>query len=132
MSHTVGIHAIVLRTGVDGKKFENFMTEEAFPTAAEVPGSVNRAGHSSIESQHLLKNDGEAKEYLWLVKSTGVFDLEEFSRVFNNMFEEVREKLEGLATHKAASLFTVVASLDVGPRDELGRPRGGPTRGSDI
>src|SRR5262245_33877671 len=99
MSGQLGIHTLALQTGADPEKFEGYMTGEAFPTAAEAPGSVSRGGQSTIKSQHLLKSgnesESEATEYLWLVKSSGVFSADLFARVFDRMYEEVREKLEG-------------------------------------
>jgi hypothetical protein len=132
MANTAGIHTIVVRPGVDRQQFEDFMTSEAFPRAAEVPGSINRKGRSVIESQHLLKGEEGATEYLWLVKSSGVLDFDQFSKVFKRMFEEVRDMLERLGTHKSAFLLSVTSSFDAGPRDELGRLTGPPIRGRDI
>ena len=74
MKPMFGIHKLVLLSGVKGEEFEKFMSEEIFPAAAEVPGSVNRASQSAIKSQHLLKAEGDNPEYLWVVKDSGVFD----------------------------------------------------------
>ena len=128
----VGIHTIILRSGVKREDFEKFMTKEAFSTAAEVPGGVSRGGQSAIKSQHLLKGEGDSREYLWIVKASGVFGPDLFSSVFKNMYETAREKLEAFGTLKSSTTFVVVDSLDVGRRDQLGRPVGKPKRGSRI
>lgn len=125
----VGIHRIALRQGIAAEDFESFMANDVFPAAAETPGSVNRGGQSSIKSQHLLRADGE---YLWLVKGSGAFDEPLFAGVFARMFDEVRERLERFGRRESSTLFTVIDSLDVGPRDELGRPTGDPLRGDDL
>ena len=130
--HIGGIHRVTLLSEEKREDFERFMTEGAFPIAAETPGSVNRGGQSSIKSQHLLRSEGTPGEYLWFVKASGVFGLESFTRVFNRMYDEVREKMEAYAIHESSIIFVVVDSLEVGPRDHSGRPIGSPKRGSDI
>jgi hypothetical protein len=72
MSRFGGIHTIVLLAATESKKFEDFMTSEAFPAAAEVSGSIRRDGRSVIKSQHLLKLEGDSREYLWLIKADSV------------------------------------------------------------
>jgi hypothetical protein len=52
--------------GADGKTLERRVTAEVFPTAADVPGSVNHAGQSSIKSQHFLRNQkNQQSTYGW-------------------------------------------------------------------
>jgi hypothetical protein len=117
MSQYGGIHTFVLHPGADPEAFEAFITEEVFPTAADTPGRVNRGGRSSIQSQHLLKVQGNSLEYLWLVKASGVFDMHLFSGVFDRMYGEVQEQLETFGTRRSSTTFTVVGSFDDGPRD---------------
>lgn len=125
----VGMHRITLREGSTAEDFERLMAEEVFPAAAETPGSVSRGGRSAIKSQHLLRADGE---YLWLVKGSGVFSDHLFARIFTRMYDEAREKLEPLGTRSSSLVWTSVASLEIGPRDQLGRPTGQPVRGTDL
>jgi hypothetical protein len=125
----VGIHRITLRSGVAAEDFERFMAGEVFPNAAVTPGSVARGGASCIRSQHLLRADGA---YLWLVKDSGVFDDQGFSRVFARMLAEARGRLEPLGMPDSSTIFTVLGSFDTGPRNALGGPIGDPIRGSDL
>jgi hypothetical protein len=124
---TVGIHVLVLKTGVSADEFAAVFNEEIFPAAAETPGSVNRGGRSTIGSQHLLKPAGGAADYLWLVKSSGVFDSNLFERVLGRMYDEALPKLEAFCERRSSVVYTQVNSYDAGPCDELGRPTGPPT-----
>ena len=128
MGTTIGIHVLVLRTGVSADEFAALFNDEVFPAAAETPGSVNRGGQSAIESQHLLKPVGGAADYLWLVKSSGVFDSDLFETVLGRMFDEARPRLETFCERRSSVLYTQVNSYDAGPRDALGRPTGPPRR----
>ena len=128
----VGIHTIVVSPGASEEDFEKFMVDKALPAAAEVPGSVNREGRSAIKSQHLLKTGKSLKEYCWVVKSSGVFGSDLFSRVFARMLEEVHKDIESFANVKTSAIFAVVTSFDAGPRDLLGRPEGDPQRDTDL
>jgi hypothetical protein len=125
----VGIHRLTLNQGVTALDFETMMANTVFPAAAETPGSLNRAGRSSILSQHLLRADGE---YLWIIKASGVFDEELFRRVFERMKDESLEVIAPLGTHVSSDLFTVVASLEIGPRSLSGEPLEAPKRGTDL
>ncbi len=127
ISQTVGIHTLVLRSGMSSGDFEKFMTEQAFPTAAEVPGSINRGGQSSIKSQHLLAGDGQ---YLWIVKGSGLGT--DFSTAFNRMRDDLLSKLQAFGSVKSSTIFAVLSSFEVGQRDQQGRPQGRPQRGSDL
>jgi hypothetical protein len=128
MATTVGIHVLVLKTGVSADEFAALFNEEILPAAAETPGSVNRGGRSTIDSQHLLKPAGGAADYLWLVKSSGVFNSNLFETVLERMYDEALPKLETVCERRSSVLYTQVNSYDAGPRDALGRPTGPPTR----
>lgn len=132
MAQTVGIHTIKLLPGVENARFEKFMTEEAFPAAADAPGSVSRGGRSTIQSQHLLRSGEDQSVYLWMVKNSGVFTADLFERVVDSMYDGVREQLEALATRQSSAIFELVDSFEAGPRDSLGRPTGNPVRGGDM
>jgi hypothetical protein len=125
---TVGIHTLILKTGVSADEFAALFNEKIFPAAAETPGSVNRGGQSTIESQHLLKPTGGAADYLWLVKSSGVFDSNLFETVLGRMYDGALPKLEALCERGSSVIYTQVNSYDAGPRDQLGRPIGPPIR----
>lgn len=128
----VAIHRIALRQDASRAEFERVMTEEVFPAAADAPGSVSRGGASAIRSQHLLRADGEENTYVWLVKSSGVFSQRQFSTVVDRMLQEQRASVETFGTIESSTVFVVVQSFDVGPRDTMGRPTGAPQRGTDI
>jgi hypothetical protein len=42
----VVVHTLKLRPGIKAEDFRRVMTNEVFPAAAEVPGSVDRGGRS--------------------------------------------------------------------------------------
>ena len=132
MKRMFGIHKLVLSSGVKGEKFEKFMSEEIFPAAAEVPGSVNRASQSAIKSQHLLKSEGDNSEYLWVVKDSGVFDSVLFTRVFERMYEEEREKLQSFVTRESSTAFEVLDGFQEASRDHVGKETGEPIHLDDI
>jgi hypothetical protein len=127
-----GIHKLTLLSGANREEFEKFMSGEVIPTAAEVSGSVNRGGRSAIKSQHLLKAEGDSRDYLWIVKDSGAFDSGLFTGVFERMYEEAREKLQSFTTRESSIAFLVLDSFDAGPRGVTGRPTGEPIRGGDI
>jgi hypothetical protein len=140
-AQTVAIHRIALHAEADREQFERFMLEQAFPATAETPGSVSRGGKSTINSQHLLRGgerDGDddagggAGEYLWIVKSSGVFSAGLFAQVCQRMAVEVRADLEAFGAVESTTLYQVVGSFDAGPRDNMGRPVGPAQRGSEL
>jgi hypothetical protein len=131
MPTLVGIHSFALTAGVHEQEFERFMIEQVLPAAAEVPGSVNRGGTSSIKSQHLLESS-DGSGYLWLVKASGVFTRDLFERVFQRMYEDLRTEIERFCSRESSKIFSVRSSFDAGPRDKLGRPLGEPERGDFI
>jgi hypothetical protein len=124
----LGVHALELHAGTDPAAFEQLMTGEVFPAAAELPGSLNRGGESCIGSQHLLRTDGSGT-YLWLMKAPGVCCPECFADVFARTFQAA---IEPLAKRVSSTLYAVSASYDAGPRDNLGRPLGEPLRGHTL
>lgn len=126
MEEIIGIHKIVLLSEAEPNSFEEFMKEEVFPSTAEVPGSVDRAGRSAIKSQHLVKNDESDRGYYWIVKYSGFLSPDKFRHIFHEMLANAREKLEAFGSIESSGTYTAVDSLDVGPRDELGRPVGSP------
>jgi hypothetical protein len=121
----VVVHTLKLRPGIKAEDFQRMMTNEVFVSEAEVPGSVNRGGQSWIQSQHLLLRDGVDPEYLWFIKTSRP-DLGE------RMLEDARKRLETFATIAESATYSVIDSLEVGRRDQSGRPIGAPTRGSTI
>jgi ABC-type ATPase with predicted acetyltransferase domain len=127
-----GIHKLILLSGAKGEEFEKFVSEEVFPAAAEVPGSVNRASQSAIKSQHLLKAKGDNPEYLWVVKDSGVFDSVLFTRVFERMYEEEREKLESFVTRESSTVFEVLDGFQAAARDHAGTEMGEALHLDDI
>jgi ABC-type ATPase with predicted acetyltransferase domain len=132
MKRMFGVHKLVLISGVKGEEFEKFMSEEIFPAAAEVPGSVNRASQSAIKSQHLLKTEGDSPEYLWVVKDSGVFDSIAFTRVFERMYEDEREKLESFVTRESSTAFEVLDGFQAAAHDHVGEETGEATHLDDI
>ena len=129
----IGIHTIVLLPGVESENFEQFMIKEVFPRTAELPGSVNREGVSAIKSQHLLKSEVDDRiMYLWLIKDSGALSSRSTGDIINSMYDIVRDKLEAFGTRESSSTYVVIDSLDIGPRDSIGRPLGSPKSGSDI
>lgn len=129
MSQMFGILRLVLLSGAKRAEFEKFISEEAFPAAAEAAG-VNRGGQSAIESQHLLKAEGDDSVYLWAVKITGA--LIDSTRVLERMYNAAQERLESFATLESSTAFAVLESFDAGPRDQSGSPTGDPIRGNAI
>lgn len=128
----VGIHTIVLQPEVDSSQFEQIMIEDVFPIAANTPGTVNRGGISAIKSQHLLKNEAEKGKYWWLIKDSEAMSSRSTQEIIQQMYDTVREKLEGLAALESSDAFIVASSYDLGERDSLGRPVGLPITGSDL
>jgi hypothetical protein len=125
----VVVHTLKLRPGIKAEDFERVMTNEVFTAAAEVAGSVNRGGRSMIESQHLLMRDGAETEYLWLTK---VLSTSMFREVGQRMLEDACKRLETFAITAQSANYVVIDSLNVGQRDQSGRPIGAPTRGNTI
>ena len=121
MRTAVGIHAMERLPDVSAEDFESVMAGEIFPAAAETPGSVSRGGQSTIERQYLLRESEADRKYLWVVESSGVFSEDLFARVFDRMYEDSRERIDGLATHVDAKILDAVGTFAAGPRDELGR-----------
>jgi hypothetical protein len=76
-------------------------------------------------SQHLLLRDGVEAEYVWLTKMIQ-------QDVGQRMLDDVRERLQTFAVIAESATYVVIDSLDVGRRDQSGRPIGAPTRGSTI
>ncbi len=132
MARFGGIHAIQLSPEADQKTFEEFMLSEAFPIAAEVPGSFSRSGQSAVQSQHLLKLEKDSRTYLWVVKASGVFDMPLFTRVFHNMYGSVHERLNRFGNRTSSATFAVAGSYDAGPRFLSGKPVGEPQRRTDV
>lgn len=132
MKRMFGIHKLLLLSGVKGEDFEKFISEEIFPAAAEVPGSVNRASQSAIKSQHLLKSKGDNPEYLWVVKDSGVFDSIAFTRVFERMYEEKREKLESFVARESSTAFEILDGFQAEARDQAGTEMAEPIHLDDI
>lgn len=132
MARFGGIHAIQLSPAMDPQEFETFMLNDAFPTAAEVPGSFSRNGQSAIQSQHLLKLEEASRTYLWLVKASDVFDMPLFARVFRNMYGAVHEKMRTFGSRISSVTFAVAGSYSVGPRLLSGEPAGEPQRGVEV
>jgi hypothetical protein len=127
----VGIHTLVLLPDAEAAYFEKFMQAQAFPIAAEVPGSMSRGGVSAIRSQHLLRSAGDG-EYLWIVKYSGGMSAGLFPDIVHNMYESVRPQAETFATLKSSIVYEIVDSFDLGPRSSLGRPLGEPVRGAVL
>lgn len=121
----VVVHTLKLRPGIKAEDFRRVMTNKVFPAAAEVPGSVDRGGRFWIVSQHLLLRDGVEAEYVWLTKMIQ-------QDVGQRMLDDVRERLQTFAVIAESATYVVIDSLDVGRRDQSGRPIGAPTRGSTI
>jgi hypothetical protein len=128
----VGIHTMVLRPGVEATEFEQVMTKDVFPAAADTPGTVNRGGVSAIKSQHLLRSEDEKGRYWWLVKDSEALSSRGTGEIIQSMHATVRDKLDALATIESSTVLDVASSFDIGERDELGRPVGLPTFGSDL
>ena len=126
MATSIGIHILILKTGVSTQDFEALFKEKISPKAAETPGSVSRGGRSTIASQHLLKPTGGAADYLWLVKSSGAFSPDMFETVFQRMYDEALPLLEAVCERRSTVVYIQASSYDAGPRDTLGRPTGPP------
>jgi hypothetical protein len=128
----VGIHVMVLYSGVEASDFEQVMVDDVFPRAAVTPGTVNRGGMSAIKSQHLLRSEEEKGKYWWLVKDSGALSSRTTGEIIQKMYETVRDKLDTLAIIESSTSFDVTNSFEIGERDLLGRPVGLPTSGSEL
>ena len=80
----------------------------------------------------MLKAEGDNPEYLWVVKDSGVFDSVLFTRVFERMYEEEREKLESFVTRESSTAFEVLDGFQVVSRDHVGKETGEPIHLDDI
>jgi hypothetical protein len=130
-SMMVMIVSLKLLPEAKAEDFERVMTEEIFVAAANTPGSVNRAGRSSIRSQHLLSSEGAETDYLWLTKGAVSFN-SMLRTTAQRMLEEARERLETFVTIVGSTSYLVTSSLEVGPTNMYGKGIDAPTRGSTI
>jgi hypothetical protein len=126
----LAVQALSLRSGVDPDDLERLFETEILPAAADTPGSVNRANQSSIASQHLLRLAG-GTEYLWIVKSSGVFAPDLFADVADRLGMDAAERLSALCDLTPIRVWRQVKSYDQGPRDLQG-PTGEPRRDVDL
>ena len=128
----VGIQIFKLHSGVEGSDFERVMIEDVFPTASRTPGTVNRGSVSAIRSQHLLRSEEEEGKYWWLVKDSEALSSRSTQDIIQNMYAEVRDKVDALATLESSIAFDVTSSYDLGELDSIGRPVGLPRVGSEL
>jgi hypothetical protein len=129
---SIGIHTLILKAGVSAKAFETLVSQRVFPVAAETPGSVNRGGQSAIASQHLLASARGTTDYLWLVKSSGIFSDDQFETVLQRMYDEGFLVLEEVCERRSTVGYNQASGYDAGPRDVVGRPTGPPILNPDL
>jgi hypothetical protein len=127
----VMVVSLKLLPEANAEDFERAMTDEIFVAAANTPGSVNRAGRSSIRSQHLLLSESSETDYLWLTKGQVSFN-SMFRTAAQRMLEGARERLETFVTILGSTSYLVTGSLEVGPTNMYGGGIDAPTRGSTI
>jgi hypothetical protein len=132
MATSIGIHTLILKGGISAQDFEALFEEQFLPVAADTPGSVNRGGRSTIASQHLLKPAGGAADYIWMVKSSGVFPPDSFETVLQRMYDEAIPSLDAMCEKRSTVVYTQATSYDAGPRDALGRPTGPPVLNLEL
>jgi hypothetical protein len=127
----LAFQTLTVRADIAPADVEALFEKEILPAAADTPGSVSRANRSTIASQHLLRRSGSATEYLWIVKSSGVFALDGFETVAERLSEDAAEKLDQVCERSPMTVWTQTLSYDQGPRD-LGGPTGEPRRDVDL
>jgi hypothetical protein len=132
MASFIGIHTLILKADVSAQAFEALFSERVCPAAAETPGSVSRGGQSAIASQHLLTSARGTTDYLWLVKSSGIFSDDLFETVFQRMYDQAVPLLEEVCERRSTVGYSQASGYDAGPRDVVGRPTGPPILNPDL
>jgi hypothetical protein len=118
----IGIHTMVILPGVESKDFERIMIEEVFQVTANLPGSVNRGGISTIKSQHLLKDEADDRRYLWLIKDSEALSSRSTPEWIHGMYDSVQEKLGAICKLESSNSFDIMDGFEIGQRDSLGCP----------